>query len=415
MLLLVQLRWLAVAGQVVTILTVNLGLGIPLPARAMFLVALALVALNLVSLLRLRRPRAVTNAGLFMALLLDVAALTAQLYLSGGASNPFAFLYLLQIALGAVLLDAWSIWALVLVALACFAGLTEFSRPIVFPLAVSADPMKLQVEGMLVCFVLEAILLVVFGTRIGANLRMRDARLAELRQQAAEEDHIVRMGLLASGAAHELGTPLATLSVILSDWKRMPALAADAELAQEIGEMQAEVQRCKAIVTGILLSAGEARGEAPAVTTVNGFLDELVEDWTGAHAATHLAYDNDFGEDLPIVSDAALKKMIVNVMDNASEASPGWIGLSATREANALVLEVVDRGPGFGPGVLAQFGRPYNSTKGRAGAGLGIFLVVNALRKLGGGVAARNRAEGGASVTLTLPLAALSIGGGNGG
>ncbi len=88
--------------------------------------------------------------------------------------------------------------------------------------------------------------------------------LAALRQRAAEEEHIVRMGLLASGAAHELGTPLATLSVILGDWLRMPAFADDAELRAEIGEMQAQLQRCKSIVSGILLSAGEARGEAPA-------------------------------------------------------------------------------------------------------------------------------------------------------
>ena len=90
---------------------------------------------------------------------------------------------------------------------------------------------------MLSGFVLNAALLVVFVTRINRNLRERDAQLADLRQRAAEEEHIVRMGLLASGAAHELGTPLATLSVILGDWRRMPDFAADPELAEEIDEM----------------------------------------------------------------------------------------------------------------------------------------------------------------------------------
>src|SRR3546814_12997760 len=83
-----------------------------------------------------------------------------------------------------------------------------------------------------------------------------------MRQHATEESHIVRMGLLASGAAHELGTPLSSLSVILGDWRRMPAVAGDTDMAQELEEMQAAVQRCKAIVTGILLSAGQTRGEA---------------------------------------------------------------------------------------------------------------------------------------------------------
>lgn len=263
---------------------------------------------------------------------------------------------------------------------------------------------------MLVCFALDAALLVVFMTRIARNLRERDARLAALKQHAAEEDHIVRMGLLASGAAHELGTPLASLSVILSDWRRMPALATDPERLQEIDEMQSELQRCKSIVTGILLAAGAARGEAPRITTVNGFLAELVAEWRAARSVATLSFDNAFGTDVPIVSDTALKQVIFNVLDNALEVSPNWVRFSATRDDETLVLAVRDMGPGFAPDMLAQFGKPYQSSKGRLGGGLGLFLVVNVVRKLGGTVSADNRPQGGAVVTLNLPLAALAIG-----
>src|SRR5207237_5915878 len=138
------------------------------------------------------------------------------------------------------------------------------------------------------CFLLNASLLVIFIGRIGRNLRQRDATLANLRQRAAEEEHIVRMGLLATGAAHELGTPLATLSVILGDWARMAPFAAEPELREEIEEMQVQLQRCKSIVSGILLSAGEARGEAPAETTLHEFLDELVDEWLNTRPVTVL-------------------------------------------------------------------------------------------------------------------------------
>src|SRR3546814_9643235 len=150
---------------------------------------------------------------------------------------------------------------------------------------------------------MDAGLLVVFVTRINRNLRARDARLADLRQHAAEEDHIVRMGLLASGAAHELGTPLSTLSVILGDWHHEPAFQSNPQLLEEIEDMQAEVKRCKTIVTGILLSAGEARGESPHVTTVGDFLDELTEDWRKTRAVDCLHYDNRLDDDPAIVSD----------------------------------------------------------------------------------------------------------------
>lgn len=408
--LLIQLRWIAVVGQVLTIGFVHVWMGIDLPLMQMIAVLCGSVFINVVSQQWLRRQTDARDRELLLLLLLDVAALTAQLYLSGGATNPFVSLYLLQVTLGAMLLNARSTWVVVVVTCLCFAGLIVFHRPLALPEAMRDDLFQLHILGMLVCFVLDAALIVVFMTRIARNLRERDEGLAALRQQAAEEDHIVRMGLLASGAAHELGTPLASLSVILSDWRRMPELTANPELLEEIGEMQAGVQRCKSIVTGILMSAGDVRGEAPLVTTVDDFFGELVDEWRVARSVKALVYENRFGDDLPIVSDSALKQVVFNVLDNAIEVSPLWVRFAVEREEDMLVLKVSDMGPGFAKEMLAQLGKPYNSSKGRPGGGLGLFLVVNALRKLGGSVVAENRPVGGALVTLNLPLAALTIG-----
>src|SRR3569623_2562090 len=331
MLHLIQLRWIAVLGQITTITAATLGFGISLPLPQMLSVLACLIAFNIGSHLRWHERQIVTNGELFHALLVDVGSLTAMLYFSGGITNPFAFLYLLQVILSAVLLKPWSTWTIVAVTSVCLAGLAVFYVPLKLPPDQERYFFNLYVQGMLICFMSNAALLAYFITRIGGNLRVGDAQLAHLRQRAAEEDHIVRMGLLASGAAHALGTPLSSLSVILGDWRRMPALSADPELAQELEEMQAAVQRCKSIVTGILISAGEARGEAPTVTTVNAFLDELVADWRAARSTTKLYYDNEFGEDLPIISDSALKHVIFNVLDNALGASPSWLNFTAGR------------------------------------------------------------------------------------
>jgi two-component system sensor histidine kinase RegB len=411
MLQLIQLRWIAVIGQIVTIAYVTVVLQIQLPLGAMAMVLCGLVTLNVFSLVRPRRFGDVRNGQLLTGLLLDVAALTALLYLSGGATNPFVFLYPLQVTVGAVMLEAWATWTMVGVTALCFAVLTRFYLPLSIPAGGVEELFRLHVVGMLICFVLDAALLVVFVTRISRILRRRDERLADLRQHAAEEDHIVRMGLLASGAAHELGTPLATLSVILGDWQRMPVFEKDPELRQEIADMQAEVLRCKTIVTGILMSAGEARGESPVVTTIADFLDDLVDDWRSSRQVITLdyRYDDEFYQDFPIVSDSALKQVICNVLDNALESSPRWVGFSAKCENATLSLSVRDRGPGFAPEMLAKLGKPYQSSKGRPGGGLGLFLVVNVVRKLGGTVTAENLIGGGAVVTLHLPLVALSI------
>ena len=409
LLLLIQLRWIAVAGQIATIVIVEFVLGVSLPLLPMAAVIAALVALNLGSQAWLKAGREVHDAVLLGALLFDVAALTAQLYFSGGATNPFTFLYLLQVTLAAVLLDRRATGTVVAATCLCFAALTVGYRPLDLPEAFG-DLFKLHIIGMLVCFALVAILLSVFVTRITRNLRERDARLAALKQRAAEEDHIVRMGLLASGAAHELGTPLASLSVILGDWKRVPAIASSPELLEEVEEMQAAVKRCKSILTGVLLSAGDPRGEEPRVTTVNTFVNELVEEWRAARSPSSLEFTNAFGADLPIVSDSTLKQVVFNVLDNAYDSSTAWVGVYVAREGDTIIIRVADRGPGFRPQMLEQFGKPYQSSKGKPGGGLGLFLVVNVVRKLGGSVSAANQSLGGASVTLKLPLAALALG-----
>jgi two-component system sensor histidine kinase RegB len=175
--------------------------------------------------------------------------------------------------------------------------------------------------------------------------------------------------------------------------------------------METQIQRCKAIVSGILLSAGETRGESSAATTITTFMDDLVAEWRRTRTQAELHYDNQFGHDMPIVSDSAVKQMIFNVLDNAVESSGQWLHLAVSREADDLVLCCTDRGPGFAAATLAQLGKPYNSSKGRPGGGLGLFLVVNVARTLGGGFTATNRPEGGARVTIRLPLAAMILGG----
>lgn len=406
---LIQLRWIAVVGQLLTIEATHYSLGMALPIQEMLTIVGCMVVFNIVSLIRWRTRRSVHEVEIFIALLVDVGALTAQLYLSGGISNPFVFLYLLQIAVGAMLLRGGYIWSIVALTSACVVLLAQHSKPLPLSPDMHQGWTSPYVLGLLVCFMLNAMLVVIFITRISHNLRRRDARLAAVRQRAAEEEHIVRMGLLASGAAHELGTPLATMAVILGDWRRIPALAADPVLQEEIAEMEAQVQRCKTIVSGILLSAGETRGEASSQTTVCQFLDTLVQDWRATRSVDSFVYDNQIVDDRPMVADATLEQMVFNVLDNARDASPHWVCLQARRDNDVLRIVVTDRGPGFTPGLLAEIGTPYQSTKGRPGGGLGLFLSMNVARTLGGSLAARNLPERGAEVTVTLPLAAIAL------
>ncbi|GHA73257.1 ATP-binding protein [Cognatilysobacter bugurensis] len=406
---LLQLRWIAVTGQLVTILVVHFGIGIGLPLGPMLAVLVALAAFNLGSQIWWRRRPRVSERALLIGLLVDVASLTAQLYLSGGITNPFVFLFVLQVALGTMLLRPSSSWIIAAATTACVLALGLLPTPVQIRMSASSGLANHYLQGLLICFLLVASLLVVFIGRIARILRDRDARLAQLRQRAAEEDHIVRMGLLASGAAHELGTPLSTLSVILGDWRHEPLIRDDVGLIREVLDMQAQVERCKSIVTRILLVAGETRGEAPEETTLAAFLDELADQWRTLHPASGFEYRRLFHGDRRIVADTGLQQMVWNVLDNALEVSPGSILFEADCRDGSLVIDVCDDGPGFAPAVLESLGAPYNSTKGRPGGGLGLFLSANVARSLGGRLSVTNRLPGGACVRMALPLASIAI------
>lgn len=408
MALLIQLRWLAVGGQLVTILIVNGPMGIPLPLAPLLAAIVLLILINLVTRYILKRHTAGLEYALFTTLLFDIAALAWQLHFTGGLANPFAALFLLQVVIGAMVLRAAASWTMVAATLAALGILAVDSVPLALPPGLREDRFSLYLQGSFVCFGLIAVLLVAFVTRIARNLRERDAALAAIRQRAAEEDHIVRMGLLASGAAHELGTPLATLSVLVNDFRSMPQLQVVDHIADDLDDMEAAVQRCKSIVSGILMSAGEARGEAPQRTTMRAFLSDIVDEWHAARSMGTIEFTDNFGSDIAIVSDPALRQVIGNVIDNAVEVSPQWVGVRADRAGDALALAISDRGPGFPAELLEGFGQPYRSSKGRPGGGLGLFLLVNVIRKLGGEVQAINLPHGGACVTIILPFAAIA-------
>ena len=197
--------------------------------------------------------------------------------------------------------------------------------------------------------------------------------------------------------------------MVLGDWRRMPEITDHPPLVEEVEEMQAAVQRCKAIVTGILLSAGEARGEAPEVTNVRDFVDGIAADWRAANPGMPLRCD--FGpHDYPrIIADPVIRQAVGNLLDNAREAGATYIDLLVGRDSHSINIAVRDNGSGFSQDMLADFGKPYRSSKGKDGHGLGLFLVVNVIRKLGGSVSASNGADGGALILLRLPLGTVAL------
>ena len=411
---LVNLRGIAFCGQVAAILIAAYGLDIVLPIAKMIAVAAALAVFNLYSLYRLRSSRPVALGDLFAGLLVDVAALTLQLAFSGGTANPFVSFYMLPVIIGAVMLSAGYAWAIYGLTLAGYLGLAVASYDQPMPQMNMAgmssglvDRFSLHMHGMMLGYALSAAVLLVMITRIRANLAARDAELQAIKTRAQEEDYLVRLGLLSAGAAHELGTPLTTLSVIVKDLIDLPLPRKKADLAADLQTLATQVDRCKTIVSGILTASGDVRGEGAEVRPLDAFITDIAEAWQQTHADAGLT----LAIGLPttsVVADRVIGQMLVNLLDNAAEAAPA-IHLSSHIDNAILVIVVADRGAGFAKSIIDRIGQPYVTTKDQTaegrGRGMGLFLVSNAVRKLGGVMEVTN-AEG-ATVTLRVPLSAI--------
>ncbi|MGA9657769.1 MAG: ATP-binding protein [Asticcacaulis sp.] len=431
---LINLRGIAFCAQIAAILLTYYGLNIVLPVSYMIMTAAILVGLNLYSLYRLKLDKPISNTDLFAGLVIDVLVLSLQLHFSGGTYNPFVSFFMLPVIIGAVMLDAayaWAIYVLTLVAYLALAiaGLNEPMPAMAMPgmeMAASKgssliDRSSLHMHGMMLGYGICAGALVFMITRVRANLRVRDAELEGMKAAALEESHLVRMGLLSTGAAHELGTPLTTVSVILQDWHDLPLPRRKADLMADIETLQAQIERCKTIVSDILASSGDSRGEGASVRPLKAFITDIVHDWQQSHP--DVVFESKVNlPDTDVVAERVIQQALTNIFDNAREAAlvpdQAEISFDARLDGDNLHMTISDKGKGFEADILSRLGQPYVTTKGTSekghGRGLGLFLVSNTLRKLGGTFKAENRLSGhkviGADVILSLPLSAIRIG-----
>jgi two-component system, sensor histidine kinase RegB len=407
-----RLRWGALVGQVATILVVDRVLGIELPHTPVAVVVAFEALTNVAATLWLRWGRAPGEATLALTMALDIAILTALLFFTGGPFNPFSFLYLVHIALAAVVLrSAWT-WILVALSLACSAGLfyghawlrLDGSRT-----GNHLEHMQLHMQGMWFAFAVAAGFIVYFVTRVQRALAEREADLAAERAAALRNERLASLATLAAGAAHELATPLGTIAVTARELERQAVRRQPAPI-EDVRLIRSQIERCRAILDQMAADAGESAGEAPVPTTLAQIIEEALRD-----LPPHPPVDVDLGQlrELTLLAPPrALGQALGVLVKNAQDASPpgGAVRIRAERDGAELQLSVGDRGPGMPPEVLAHAGEPFFTTKapGR-GLGLGLFLARTVIEQLGGRLSIDSRPGRGTLATLTLRTPAPSL------
>jgi two-component system sensor histidine kinase RegB len=406
---LLALRWGAMAGQSLTIAVVLLGMGMPLPLAPLALIVAVEVVTNLAATAWAASRREVPEAALAAVMLLDVALLTALLALTGGPFNPFSCLYLVNIALAAVVLRPRWTWTLVTVSLACFGML--FAQPRwgaeAMPGALGHEAhFRMHLEGMWVAFGVAAVFIVYFVQRVTRALATRDAELAAAQVRTARHERLAALATLAAGAAHELATPLSTIAVVAKELERQLAAGRSGSDARDDARLiREQVERCRAILELMAADAGASAGEAIVAVALADIAAAAIEACDGM-GRVHVAQDDELRSAMVHAPRRALVRALCGLIENAIQASrpDGTVEVHVRHGEGTWRLAVCDHGSGMAPEILARAGEPFFTTKGPGGGmGLGLFLARETVERLGGSLDLASTAGRGTTVEMILP------------
>ena len=426
------LRNLMMLSEVILIILSVYGLSIRLPEQQLWLVVLSTGAFNLYTSMRLETDDPVTELEIFSQISIDVFAIAALLYLTGGASNPITWVFLLPLIITAIMLPQAYAWYMVILTTSLYTMLIAFNIPLpsIEPHMPNPAPLQhsdvenyqmlqhahimndksyfsLHMFGMWFGFVFSAGLVAFFVVELARTLKDQERSLAEARENALRDERIIALGTLAASAAHDMGTPLGTIAIVAHELEQEYPSHRYPDLYEKMLIMQQQVSRCKDTLSVMSASAGEMRAESGGVIRLTDYIDDVINQWRTHKPGAKLSFfiDPDVATEAKIIAERTLTHSIINILNNAAEASPAELGIEfhASWDLNHLTFRIRDFGPGFPP-EIAEFAGKQPVVSKKHGLGVGLFLTYSTINRLGGKINLYNSDSGGACVEITLPL-----------
>jgi two-component system, sensor histidine kinase RegB len=398
---LILIRWIAIAGQASTILIVHYGLGFGLPLVPALGVVASSALLNLV-LIVLRQWAArlgARDAALYLGY--DVLQLAVLLYLTGGLQNPFSILILAPVTVAATILSRRAVIALSLLAVAAISVLALRHMPLPWRDEPLVFPPEL-VLGIWIALVLATVFIGAYTWSIAQGARrLRDA-MAATQLALAREQRVSAVGALAAAAAHELGSPLATIAVVAKELVR--ELPGGSPHAEDAALLLSQSERCRRILAELAQQPEEDGGSPYTRLPISALVETAAAPHRHQGIRLILATAGAAAEDEPLVRRSPeIMHGLNNLIQNAVQFAAREVSITTFWDAKSVMVEIDDDGPGFPLHLLGRLGEPYLST--RAGVtdhmGLGIFIAQSLLERSGARLAFDNLAEGGAHIAIS--------------
>lgn len=387
---LILLRWLAVFGQTVAVLFVRYGLDVSFPIGWALAAIAVSVVLNL-ALISTRRSQELAREWEAAAQLgYDVVQLAVLLALTGGLQNPFVFLFIAPVAVSATVLRPAVTAMLAALTFACVGAIAVWRFPLPWPQGAGFELPPLYQLGIAAAVLVGLGFTSVYAWRVAAEEERLNVALAAVQAVLAREQTLSALGGLAAAAAHELGTPLATIHLVAKEMAR--DLSPDDPRAEDLQLLVTQSERCRAILGQ--LSAMRERGDVMTQRApIRLLLEEIV--------ATHEGLGADIVIDAQGEGPLQIRRMpeVVHALSGIVENAVGFahtrVDIEARWDADQVAITVRDDGPGFSPAILGRLGEPYLTERDREGAagglGLGFFISKTLLERTGAKLEVRNR------------------------
>ena len=396
-----RMRWGAL-----TIVAASIGLAsllnVELPAAPMWTLVLVGVASNL--WLASRKEQA-GELGIFF--LLDVLLLTGLLYFSGGPTNPFSVIYVVYIAMSAVMLTPRWTWAIAGMSVLSFGALFAFHVPSEhLGHAGHGGGFQAHLYGMFIALVLAVALITYFVSQLSLELRRRERALAEAEERTHRWGKLASIATLAAGAAHELGTPLGTIAVAANEMERQArSLPGGEGLLEDAALIRDELDRCRRVLDRMASAGGEHMGEPLTSVRVDAMLAEVRSRLDPEQAERWETQSDVESIEAP---QAALIQMVENIARNGFDACrEGRVALEARQRPGAVELCFFDEGHGMDAEVVKRATDPFFTTKERDDRmGLGLFLARALVDSLRGQLLIESATGRGTTIRVVFPQSA---------
>lgn len=412
---LVRLRWMAVIGQSVAVTGVHFGLGFALPIGPCFLIIACSAWLNIV--LRIRYPVSGRLDGWLPALILgyDILQLSGLLFLTGGLQNPFSVLVLAPVMISATALPPMRTLALGVFAMALTTIMAFYHLPLPwFPGQKLELPLP-YVTGIWVAIQLGMGFTGVYTWRVADEARQLADALAATELVLERELHLSQLDGLAAAAAHELGTPLATIALVARELNK--AAGPDHPMAEDLSLLRGQVERCRGILAKLTSLGTEDAGPLERMSLMH-----LIEETAGPHRTAGVSIGvsrGGEGAEPACRRNPGLVYGLGNIIDNAVDYALDEVRIEASWTQDSVSIVISDDGPGFSPDILLRLGDPYVTSRGgdkkigtrrshddnAEGHGLGLFIAKTLIERSGATISWTNAQlpETGAIVTVSWP------------